>query len=225
MEGVLSEQNSIWQILLAVHRAKLTGTLMLTTDNQLIQIQWQTGELIAVTWRAVKGKAALERLLQVKTGQYRFMDNILRAVPQLDLPNIRDLLATASSYTKRAGAETVSGGSSQSGTVAAGSAVTGTLVSPPPPLTPAPALLPTVNFDLNRQTLQQIYGVLTDDVGKRAAEIMIEVAEQQGLGEAFRTGTIPRAKAREWIVQVAQHIRDPLNRTAFIRRATTIAEL
>jgi hypothetical protein len=236
MEGTLSDQNTIWQVLLTTNRAKLSGTLMLTTDNQLVKLQWQKGELEAIVWRNLKGQAALEKLLLVHTGQYRFMENLHQTAPQPDLPNVRDIVARAVGNTETgvATATTAPNPNTTDKTAAnseniARRGATGTLglnvTAKNGTAVAEPVADFAPNFDLNRQILQKIHTILIDEVGKRAAEVMTSAAEAQGLSEQFQAGAIPRAKAREWIVQIAQTIRDPLNRTAFIRRAVEIAEL
>lgn len=221
MEGTISEQNTVLQVLLEAQRAKLTGTLMLTCENQLSQIQLQSGELQAVAWRAVKGQAALERLLQVRSGQYRFMENVSRMLVQPDLPNIRDVISRTLATTE---AKTpVSAPAEALAAVASPARRLGTNTLSP--TTPNPVSTIVGDFDLNSAMLQRIHAALTDEVGKRAWDVMSEAAEKKSLGEKLRAGAIPRSQAREWIVEVAQGIRDPLNRTAFIRRAVEIAEL
>lgn len=224
MEGTISERNTVIQVLLEAQRAKLTGTLMLTSENQLLQVQLQNGELQAIAWRAVKGQAALERLFQVHSGQYRFMENVNRMVVQPDLPNIRDVISrnlnSAEATTPVAASAVATVGAATAAPVRRNG--TGMLNNPSVPNPVAPEIS---GFDLNSAMLQKIHAALTDEVGKRAWDVMNEAAEKKSLSEKLRAGTIPRGQAREWIVEIAQAIRDPLNRTAFIRRAVEIAEL
>ncbi len=93
MQGIISPPNGMSQVLSQLHRARKSGSLMVKTEAKLIQASFQDGKLTAVSCRNLKGKLALEILLQVRDGEYNFLEGWeLKKPPQDDLPDLSMVL-------------------------------------------------------------------------------------------------------------------------------------
>src|SRR5690349_14108635 len=93
MQGLISSTNGIDRVLFELYKERKWGCLMVKSQGKLIQVSFQAGQLIAIVCRSVKGRPALNELLQVREGEYNFIDGLsLKHPRQEDLPDIRVLL-------------------------------------------------------------------------------------------------------------------------------------
>jgi hypothetical protein len=93
MQGLISSGNGIDRVLFELYEERKWGCLIVKSQGKLIQVSFQAGQLVAVVCRTLKGRPALDELLQVREGQYNFMDGLeLKHPRQDDLPDIRSLL-------------------------------------------------------------------------------------------------------------------------------------
>jgi hypothetical protein len=93
MENISTRIDDIRLVLLNLCRDRSNGCLLVKSHNRLFQAMFEQGQLVGVTWRNVKGRAAFAELLQIKEGEYNFVNGMtIKLAGQEDLPDLRKLL-------------------------------------------------------------------------------------------------------------------------------------